>query len=107
MREHQAAIDDATIEAVMRFGKADIEEKYLSTIRAAAARYVEGIIRRLKEHDYNPSLMRLYIVGGGGCLVRNFGKYEPSRVTINDDICATAKGYELLATERLRKAGEL
>ena len=105
MREHQAALDDATIEAVMRFGKADIEEKYLSTIRAAAARYVEGIMRRLKEHDYNPSLMRLYIVGGGGCLVRNFGKYEPSRVTINDDICATAKGYEALVQAKLRKGG--
>ena len=24
-----------------------------------------------------------------------------------ESICATAKGYELLATERLRKAGEL
>ena len=105
MREHQVAIDDATIEAVMRFGKADIDEKYLTTIRTAAAKYVEGIMRRLREHEYNPALMRLYIVGGGGCLVKNFGKYDPNRVTINDDICATAKGYEALVLAKLRKEG--
>lgn len=47
--------------------------------------------------------MRLYIVGGGGCLIRNFGRYEENRVTIIDDICATAKGYEALALAALRR----
>lgn len=30
----------------------------------------------------------------GSCLIRNFAEYDESRVTVNDDICATAKGYE-------------
>ena len=47
--------------------------------------------------------MRLYVVGGGGCLVRNFGIYDNSRVTILDDICATAKGYENLAYMSLKR----
>ena len=102
---YQVVIDDATIEAIMRFGKADIDEKYLSTIRTAAEKYVDGIMQRLREHEYNPALMRLYIVGGGGCLVKNFGKYDPDRVTINDDICAMAKGYEALVQAKLRKEG--
>ena len=51
----------------------------------------------LRKYEYNPDLMRLYVVGGGGCLIRNFGTYDKSRVTIIDDICATAKGYESLA----------
>ena len=63
-----------------------------------------SLIRLLKEHEYNPELMKLYIVGGGGCLIRNFGEYDPNRVTINDDICATAKGYEFLANLKLKKA---
>ena len=50
--------------------------------------------------------MRLHVVGGGSCLVRNFGEYDKDRVTINDDICATAKGYEVLAAHSLRKAGD-
>ena len=48
--------------------------------------------------------MKLYIVGGGGCLIRHFGEYDPNRVTINDDIRATAKGYEFLANLKLKKA---
>ena len=61
------------------------------------------IFATLRRYEYNPELMRLYIVGGGGCLVKNFGQYEASRVTILDDICATAKGYEYLAYASLRR----
>ena len=63
-----------------------------------------GIMCRLCEHKYNLELMKLYIVGGGGCLIRNFGEYDPNRVTINDDLRATAKGYEFLANLKLKKA---
>ena len=49
--------------------------------------------------------MKLHVVGGGSCLVKNFGDYEKRRVIFNDDICATAKGYELLAERRMRKTG--
>ena len=50
--------------------------------------------------------MRLYVMGGGSCLIRNFGQYDPDRVTINDDICATAKGYELLAERKWKTGGK-
>ena len=49
--------------------------------------------------------MRLYVVGGGGCLIRNFGEYDKDRVAINSDICATAKGYEYIAYTKLTKNG--
>ncbi len=42
--------------------------------------------------------------GGGGYLVRNFGSYDRNRVIINDDICATVKGYERWAEHQLSKA---
>ncbi len=104
MRKFGTAIDDRVIEDVLRSGTADIGEKYLNEIQEIARQYVAGIMRRLREHEYNPELMKLYIVGGGGCLIRHFGEYDPSRVTIHDDICATAKGYEFLAGLRLKKA---
>ncbi len=50
-------------------------------------------------------IMRLYIVGGGGCLVRNFGDYPRDRVTIIGDLCATAKGYESLCFAQLQRKG--
>ena len=86
-----------------RFGTADIKEDYLKTITDTATEYVAGIFQRLREHEYNPELMRLYVLGGGSCLIRNFGVYDETRVTINDDICATAKGYEYLAELNARK----
>ena len=68
-----------------------------------------GIYYRIGEghnkYEYNPNLMHLYVVGGGGCLIRNFGTYDKSRVTIIDDICATAKGYESLAYMSLKRRG--
>ena len=35
--------------------------------------------------------MRLYVVGGGGCMIRILENMTKSRVTIVRDICATAK----------------
>ena len=105
MRAHHTTVDEAIINRVFRFGTADIKEEYLKTITDTVTDYVEGIFQRLREHEYNPELMRLYVLGGGSCLIRNFGVYDASRVTINDDICATAKGYEYLAYVNLLKNG--
>jgi len=103
MQKFHTLVDDAIIEQVLRTKEADISEEYLTTIRAAATEYAEGIMRRLREHEYNPAMMRLYVVGGGGCLIKNFARYDKERVTINEDICATAKGYEAIAEAKLRK----
>ena len=70
-----------------------------------AKQYTAGIFRRLREHEYDPKLMKLYVVGGGGCLIRNFADYDENRVTVNDDICATAKGYERMLEMQLLRGG--
>ena len=105
MQRFGTAVDDTVIESVLRCGTADISERYLAVIREGAMEYTGGIMRRLREHEYDPELMRLYVVGGGSCLVKNFVQYDEKRVTINGDICATAKGYERLAETNLRKRG--
>ena len=98
-------IEEATIEQVFRYGSADIGKPYLDRITFAARQYVADIFTTLRKYEYNPDLMRLYIVGGGGCLIRHFGQYDEKRVTIVDDICATAKGYESLTFSSLRRKG--
>lgn len=103
MRTHHATVDESIINRVLRFGTADIREDYLTTIRETAAEYVGEIFRILREREYNPALMRLHVLGGGSCLVRNFGAYDADRVTIYEDICATAKGYEYLCEQALRR----
>ena len=96
-------IEEATVEQVLRFKAADISAPYLDCITAVARQYVADIFSTLLKYEYNPDLMRLYVVGGGGCLIRNFGMYDESRVTILDDICATAKGYEYMALMSLKR----
>lgn len=98
-------IEEATIEQIFRYGSADIGKPYLDCITSAARQYVADIFATLRKYEYNPDLMRLYIVGGGGCLIRNFGQYDENKVIIVDDICATAKGYEYLAFSSLRRKG--
>ena len=105
IQKFHVTIEDAVIEEILRTGTADIGKQYLHVIIEAAKEYTEGILRRLREHEYHPDLMKLYIVGGGGCLVKNFADYDADRVTVNEDICATAKGYEYMANARMRKAG--
>ncbi|MBQ9347353.1 MAG: plasmid segregation actin-type ATPase ParM, partial [Oscillibacter sp.] len=96
-------MDEATVEQVLRFGTADIEKPYLDCIVSVARTYVADIFATLRKYEYNPGVMRLYVVGGGGCLVKNFGDYNEDRVTILDDLCATAKGYEYLAYTSLTR----
>ncbi|MBO4734312.1 MAG: plasmid segregation actin-type ATPase ParM, partial [Clostridia bacterium] len=92
------------IEDVFKNGTADISADWLKEIREISGIYVKKIFDILRRYDYEPALMKLYIVGGGGCLVRNFGNYDRNRVIINDDICATVKGYEKWAEHQLSKA---
>lgn len=105
MRQFGTKVDDAVIERFIRMGKADISERYAKVIRDTVTEYVKGIFRILREHEYDPELMRLFVVGGGGCMIQNFGEYNSDRVVINTDISASAKGYEYLAEIKLRKKG--
>ena len=105
MRRFHAAVDDSIINQVFRTGTADIAPEYLTVITDTAREYTSGIFRLLRDHEYDPNLMRLHVVGGGGCLVKHFGEYDHDRVPILDDICATARGYEYMAEKVLRRSG--
>ena len=101
--KYHVNIDESIIEDVLRTGTADITDDWLALIRATAEDYVKKLFDILRRYDYEPALMRLYVVGGGGCLVRNFGDFDENRVFIDNDIRATAKGYESWAARLLEK----
>ena len=87
LRQTQREISDAIIEKVLITGTANIASNDLKIIRSVAAEYVKDIFRRLREHGYDENTMMLYIAGGGGCLVKNFYKFNADRVIFVDDIC--------------------
>ena len=90
-------IQDETIEQFLRTKKASLEEQYITDLTAIAEKYVAGLFDSLRLHGYNPRIMKLFIVGGGGCLVKNFGKYDSRTVIFEDDLHASAKGFEYMA----------
>ena len=100
-RKTHREINDAIIDEVLINGKADISKSDLGIIRETATEYVREIFRRLREHGYDENTIRLYVTGGGGCLVKNFWNYDPDRVILIDDIRAAAKGYEYIAQLQL------
>ncbi len=86
---------------MLRTGTADIPASDLKIIKAVANEYVQDIFRRLREHGYDENTMKLYVTGGGGCLVKNFYKTNPDRTVFVEDISAAAKGYEYLSEIQL------
>ena len=76
LKLYGSAADETIIDQVLRRGTASVSERYLSAIQEPAKDYVAGIFRRLREHEYDPELMKLYVVGGGGCLIKNFGEFD-------------------------------
>ena len=102
MRKTRRELNDYLIDEVLQTGTADIPDSDLEIITAIAEEYVAEIFRRLREHGYDESTMKLYVCGGGGCLIKNFYQGSFNRVKFIDDICAAAKGYEYLADVYLR-----
>lgn len=105
MRQTRRELNDFIIDEVLRTGTAEISEPDLNIIKAIAEEYVADIFRRLREHGYDANTTKLYVCGGGSCLVKHFCTGSLERVEFIDDICAAAKGYEFLANTYL-KAGK-
>ena len=90
-------LPDETIDEFLRTKTANLPEECVADLINVAARYVTGLFDSLRSHGYDPRIMKLIIVGGGGCLVKNFGKYNPASVLFENDIHASAKGFEYMA----------
>ena len=84
-----------------RFDYDETEDQLRSIVRG----YVTGLFDSLRAHGYDSRMMPLYIMGGGGCLVKNFGVYDKESVIFIDDLHASAKGYEYMAELQI-KAGQ-
>ena len=113
MDKYGIDMPESVIEQFLRTGTANLARKLLDNLTDIVRGYVTGLFDALRVHGYDARLMKLFVMGGGGCLVKHFGKYDPGAVVFVDDLHASAKGYEYMAqgviwrNERLaRKAGE-
>ena len=66
MREHHAELEEQMIHNFLRYGTAGIDEELEKTMKLTACDYAKKVFRKLREHGYDPRIMKLYVVGGGG-----------------------------------------
>ena len=97
MDKYGIDMPETVIEQFLRTGSANIAQELLDNLTAIVRGYVTGLFDALRVHGYDARLMKLFVMGGGGCLVKNFGTYDPSSVIFVDDLYASAKGYEYMA----------
>ena len=74
-------IDPAVVESFIFGRKTDISEKYISVLEKAAENYCRQLTDTMEKYEYDSDFMKLYVAGGGGVLLKRYGKYEPSRNT--------------------------
>ena len=92
-----------SFEDFLRRGNADLPERYTAVMRKTAEEYAASILTKLREYEFNPEIMRLTVMGGGACILKHFWNSDGCRVQYIEDICATVKGYELLALNNLKR----
>ena len=96
MDKYGIDLPEVTIEKYLRTGSSKLRQEYLDQLRSIVRGYVTGLFDSLRAHGYDSRMMSLYIMGGGGCLVKNFGAYDRESVIFIDDLHASAKGYEYM-----------
>lgn len=103
-KENGEDISEMLIEPLLRNGLQERTDSTAKKVEHIATRYTENIRRRLVDYGYKEGLVHLYVIGGGGCLIRNYSDLaEKTGVTFITDICANAKGYETLTEKKLRR----
>ena len=101
MDKYGIELPDEVIEDFLRTGQTGLRGEYADQLRDIVRGYVTRLFDSLRSHGYDARLMKLYVFGGGGCLMKNFGNYDRESVTFIDDLNASAKGYEYLAQGKL------
>lgn len=72
------------------------QDKYEQLVQNGLINYCEMIFNRLKEFRINVNITSVIFVGGGACIIENFGHYNPATTNFVTDIKANANGYELI-----------
>lgn len=99
-------LQESQIRSVILDEDDGLPEKAKEIIKNALKKYAGYIIASLKEYGINPELSRCFFVGGGAVIIKEYSEIaDYSNVAFITDICANAKGYELML-EATREKGK-
>lgn len=104
MNKFQNSIDESIVTNYLIGKSVTITKEYEELMRICIDEYIREVISVFRKYDYNPDLMKLYVVGGGAVVMKRFSQLTDN-VTYITDVCANAKGYEYMIKNFLRKNG--
>ena len=102
IRQLNSTLDEMAIQEYMMIGKTDLNEHFKAIMDACIQSFVEKVYHSLRESGYNLETMTIIFVGGGACVMKNFGKHQTSNISYVLDVKANAKGFETLAKIAMR-----
>ena len=77
--------------------------KIVDIVNSAITKFIDSIVRLLRENNVNYEFEPTFFVGGGAGILKKYGstRFADCNVSFIDDIRANAKGYEILAKKEI------
>lgn len=94
--------EEAIIKDIMIHRTSNIDRDYLDMIQAGLYNYVEEIMNNLRSLKFNSTLTEFVFIGGGATVVKNFGGDLGGNISVIEDVCINAKGYEDILSHKYR-----
>ena len=88
---------------IIKRGRRKTEDKIDNYIQERLASYSGDVLRHLKEFGFNTSRSDILYEGGGATIIKNFSTGDLGHSFFITDLCATAKGYDVLEFLKIRR----
>ena len=96
--EYDILLDDTDVDSIIRNKKTDYDSTIINMVKEMTKMYVDDILGTLRERGLDLKTGCVVFIGGGALLLREYleSSGKIGKCIFIEDICANAKGYELL-----------
>lgn len=102
VRQIGAEVDEYDIQKLPTSRGTDLPDEYRKIIEKEIRAYCQQVYHYIRELGYNMDLTPVIFVGGGAGVMKQYGGLSQRNITYVEDICANAKGYEMLGNTYLK-----
>lgn len=103
VRQLGEKIDEELIKEYMITRKSSLPDAYIQIMDREIETFIKMVINSLREEKYSLKTTPFVFVGGGAVVLKNFIDEDQDNFSYNTDICANAKGFEILARVQMSK----
>ena len=96
--EYDMLLEDADVDSIIKNEKTDYDDTIIQLVREMTKTYVDDLLGTLRELKLDLKTGCVVFIGGGALLLREYleNSDKVGKCVFITDICANAKGYELL-----------